>query len=377
MLNLAFVLYRYFPHGGLQRDFLRIAQEAIARGHHVTVFTTAWEGERPAGWEIRFLKTRGWTNHRRLQNFGRDVQAAVAGAGYDGVVGFNKLPGLDVYYAADPCYVDRVARSKGPFYRLTGRYRSFAGLEAAVFAPPSHTRILMIAEPEVARFQACHQTPADRFVLLPPGISRDRLAGADAAEVGRRTRRQLGFAEQDLLLLQVGSAFRTKGVDRSLRALASLPAPLRERARLVIAGRGQAAPFERLAGQLGVREQVVFLGPRDDVPALLLAADLLIHPAYTENTGTVLIEAMCAGLPVLTTANCGYAGHVLAAAGGQVVSLPFQQAELDRQLAAMLADEHLRRYGEQGLAYVQRTDVYSMPEQAVDAIEAQLCGRSK
>jgi hypothetical protein len=45
-------------------------------------------------------------------------------------------------------------------------------------------------------------------------------------------------------------------------------------------------------------------------PRFLLGADLLIHPAYNENTGTVLLEALVAGLPVLTTAVCGYAHYI-------------------------------------------------------------------
>ena len=40
------------------------------------------------------------------------------------------------------------------------------------------------------------------------------------------------------------------------------------------------------------------------------AADYLVHAARTENTGTVLIEAMICGLPVLVTGNCGFAFHV-------------------------------------------------------------------
>ncbi|STI71723.1 UDP-glucose:(heptosyl) LPS alpha-1,3-glucosyltransferase [Escherichia coli] len=37
---VAFCLYKYFPFGGLQRDFMRIAQTVAARGHHVRVYTS-------------------------------------------------------------------------------------------------------------------------------------------------------------------------------------------------------------------------------------------------------------------------------------------------------------------------------------------------
>ena len=63
--------------------------------------------------------------------------------------------------------------------------------------------------------------------------------------------------------------------------------------------------FKRLAKKLDLTHQVQFLGGRDDIPRFLFAADLLVHPAYNENTGTVLLEALVAGLPVVTTPTCG------------------------------------------------------------------------
>lgn len=44
---VAFCLYKYFPFGGLQRDFMRIAQTVAARGHHVRVYTQSWERRMP------------------------------------------------------------------------------------------------------------------------------------------------------------------------------------------------------------------------------------------------------------------------------------------------------------------------------------------
>ena len=370
VLRLAFVLYKYFPYGGLQRDFLRIAGNAMARGHRVTVLTTAWEGESPAGLDIRLLPARGWSNHRRMLHFATDVSTALNTSGpWDAVVGFNKLPGLDLYYAADPCYAAAIDDGKPAWYRLTGRYRSYAQLERAVFAPQATTRILLIAEPELARFQASYDTPSERFVLLPPGIARDRVAGTDADRVRAQTRAAMRLEADQLLLLQVGSAFRTKGVDRSLHAVAGLPEEVKRRVHLMVAGRGEPAPLLRLAKRLDIDSRVTFLGARDDVPQLLLAADLLVHPARTENTGTVLLEAMAAGLPVLTTANCGYSSHVLAGQAGRVASVPFNQERFNQLLFDMLSSSELQEWGRSGLAYARTTDIYSMPERAVDAIE--------
>ena len=94
-----------------------------------------------------------------------------------------------------------------------------------------------------------------------------------------------------------------------------------------------------------------------------------IHPAYNENTGTVLLEAVVAGLPVLTTAVCGYAHYVADADAGMVVPEPFEQARLDAFLARMLADELARRrWRANGLSYAGHADIYSNAERAANVI---------
>ncbi|OQY23500.1 MAG: hypothetical protein B6I37_05235 [Desulfobacteraceae bacterium 4572_35.2] len=59
--------------------------------------------------------------------------------------------------------------------------------------------------------------------MLPPGIQKDRLAGDDYAELRATKRRELGLEDDEKMVLMVGSGFKTKGLDRSLQALASLP----------------------------------------------------------------------------------------------------------------------------------------------------------
>ena len=55
----------------------------------------------------------------------------------------------------------------------------------------------------------------------------------------------------------------------------------------------------------------------------MAAADLLVHPARYDTAGTVILEGIVNGLPVITTAACGYARHVEAANAGSVLKEPF------------------------------------------------------
>lgn len=369
-MQLAFCLYKYFPFGGMQRNFLRIALACQARGHHIRVYVLDWQGEVPPGFELVRVPVRALVNHRRYRKFTAWVQADLARRPVDRVVGFNKMPGLDVYYAGDPCFEQKARALRGRFYRFSPRYRHFAAYERAVFDPTVHTRILMMSPVQKPMFVEHYGTPEHRFHLLPPGIARDRRAPANAAEIRAAFRAEFGIADDDLLLLQIGSGFRIKGVDRSLAALASLPPPLAARTRMMIIGQDDDAPYRRLAAQLGVGERVRFFKGRTDIPRFLLGADLLIHPAYNENTGNVLLEALVAGLPVLTTSICGFAHYVSDADGGVVVSsTPFTQAELDAALARMLGDDEARRrWARNALAFADGADIYDMPERAADVI---------
>ena len=89
----------------------------------------------------------------------------------------------------------------------------------------------------------------------------------------------------------VGSGFRTKGVDRAIEGLAKLQSTESNKTQLVVVGHGKSDSYQRLARSLGVGDRVHMLGGRADVPEWMLAADLLVHPARNENTGTVLLEA--------------------------------------------------------------------------------------
>jgi len=110
----------------------------------------------------------------------------------------------------------------------------------------------------------------------------------------------------ELTLLHVGRAVRTKGLRDVVRALARLGD--RPGIRLVSAGDGEdLAACRREAEALGVADRVRFEGrvPRERVSELYEEADVFVFPSFREPAGGVLYEAMRAGLPVVTVAYGG------------------------------------------------------------------------
>ncbi len=367
-MKFAFCLFKYFPFGGLQRDFLRIAKACVHRGHQVDVFTMAWEGEPEPAITVHIVPVTKLQNHSRAQQFVKQIQPQLLK--YDLVVGFNKMPGIDVYYAADTCYQAKARKQHSVWYRLTPRYRHLITYENAVFSVDARMTILLLSKMQQAEFIHFYKTQAERFRLLPPGIAKDRIAPVNAAEIRSSVRGKLGIHANDLLLLLVGSGFKTKGLDRVLLAYAALPDELKDRTYVYIIGEDNPKVFQKQARKLRIESRIKFLGGRHDVADFLLAADLLLHPAYNENTGTVLLEALAAGLPVLTTDVCGYAHYVREARAGVVVASPFQQLEFNRVLAEMLLSSEYANWKKNASMFAQQADIYSLPERVVDILVA-------
>ena len=365
-MDVAFALFRYFAHGGMQRDAVAAARALARRGHSVRIYCHTLAGEAPSDVRFEVLPAGGRSNHARARSFAAALRARLAASPADVVVGFDKMPGLDLYFAADPCFVARTSSRPFP-YRWAPRDRTFAALEAGVFAGDG-ARVMLLDDRQRGDYQRVYGTPDARFVTLPPGVARDRRRGPDAAAQRRRGREALGVPEDACLLLTLAANFELKGLDRAMIGLASLNAATRSEAVLVAVGEGATRGWRRKAARLGLSQRCLLLAGRDDVPDLLQAADLLVHPARRDTTATVLLEAVAAGLPVLCSDACGYASHVRAAGAGVVLPEPFRQSAFDEALGALVTSDRapLR---DAALRYAASVDLHGMHERIADEVE--------
>lgn len=368
-MRFALLIHSYFPYGGQQRDFMRIARECLNRGHEVIVYAFRWEGMVPEQIEYVPVPIKGLTRLARYRYFSEWVAAQIQAQPVDAVIGFTKMPGLDIYYAADPCFVEKAITQRGAYYQYTPRYFHFKDFEEQVFGANCATKILTLSELQRQDYLKHYPDCGNRMLNLPPGISPDRQVLERNLDWRAQLRKDFEISDEQLLLLQVGSGFRVKGVDRSLKAIAALPPRLQRRVHFLVIGQDRATRFRWQAQRLGLERQVSFLSGRDDIPHFFAGADMLLHPAYEESAGYVLLEAAIAGLPVLTTATCGYADYVKEAEAGEICAQPFSQSELNSRLTSMLEKLGSASWSDNGLRYGRRPELYTMPQKAVDYIE--------
>ena len=188
-----------------------------------------------------------------------------------------------------------------------------------------------------------------RLIVIPNGI--DPRPFDDAP---RLSRTEIGVAENAHLALYVGRLDVQKGLPDLLDAAERL---VNERPHwhLVLAGDGPTRSWlmAEIANRRGLRGRVHWLGSRDDIPALLKSADVLVLPSLWEGMPNVVLEAMAASRPVIGTAVEGTQDLIVPGKTGWLIP-PSDVGSLTRALLeAADSPECCLRYGEAGRRRVE------------------------
>ena len=365
-MKILFVIARYFPYSGLQTDFLRAAEAAADRGHEVTCLVGSWEGERPDNLRILAAKLPGTGEADDLDALEAAFHDLLAHESFDRTAAFELIPSVDFYFAGFDC-LGSAPENADP--RLLAR-------EKAVFSPGASPHIFYLVTPQINAFFGVYGTEPSRFLRLPPGMNPACGRVPDPNDVRVRKRAELGLRDGERLGIAAAHDMLLKGVDRTLAAYADLPPERRSRLRLFVTGILGREECEKRAAEIGIADRVIFDGNRPDLPELLCAADYLVHPARREAAGSILIEAIASGLPVVCTEVCGFQDIVLAS-GGHVLNEPFDSGALTAELdyLAGISDDGLYYWRQQVLTYAHGpADFYRRADVLVNFIQSHSAG---
>jgi glycosyltransferase involved in cell wall biosynthesis len=143
--------------------------------------------------------------------------------------------------------------------------------------------------------------PARRVETIYNGVDLSPYAGVPDLTDRAEARREMGLGDNDLGIIQVARLNFMKDHATAVRTMARLATGCPE-TRLILVGDGEErGSIEALVGQLGLGDRVQLLGTRNDVPRLVRAADLFLLTSVSEGIPLTVIEAMAAGLPVVST----------------------------------------------------------------------------
>jgi glycosyltransferase involved in cell wall biosynthesis len=164
---------------------------------------------------------------------------------------------------------------------------------------PAADRVLVSSIPFVKEMER-RNVQLDRIhVQHAPIHPFKRVAQERTAEL----RRRLGLNNLTRVLLSVGRLSREKGHADLIRAFPKMRAIAGHiQFRLVLVGEGpERAKIEKLCRDLALSDDVTLTGHQNDVSPYYAIADVLLLPSHTEGCPNVVLEAMAAGVPVVST----------------------------------------------------------------------------
>lgn len=339
--------------GGAEKYALTLARALAQAGHEVSlVAQKVVADELPRGVRAQLLRRPWWT-----PRFLRAYQFAVASEAYfrrephDLVIGFSKVWRQDVFLAvggAHPATLDYSSRRfRSPLARALWRLGKSTSLKQWVFRAIAQRQFhggekpLVIAPSRMVaeHFQHYHGLPAEQIeVVYNAWEPRQRELPGDARAAFRARHR---LAERDVAVLFAARNYQLKGLEPLLAAFAPV-AWRHAEAKLVICGSGRDAGFRAQAQRLGIESQARFLGSVEDIQPCYAGCDLFAFPTFYDPCSLVILEALSAGLPVITTRQNGAAELLEEGVTGLVVSAPWQLAEMSDALERLVADQALR-----------------------------------
>jgi UDP-glucose:(heptosyl)LPS alpha-1,3-glucosyltransferase len=228
--------------------------------------------------------------------------------------------------------------------------RATSQVEDSLARNPRCRRFLAVSTITKEKFLSEYPENAGKVLIVPPGTDVGRFERLNRERCRQEVRSSLGLAPSALLLLFVSMNFEVKGLDYVMQGLAALKrrsSP--EIPTLFVVGRGDEGQYRRLAGELGIGENVRFSGVtgRESLDALYLGSDIFAMLSRFDTFGMAALDAMAASLPVVLSGNVGAKDLVRDGENGFIVGDPADAAAVAERLAQLLSTETRQRMGQE------------------------------
>ncbi len=312
-MKLGLVRRGYSRTGGAETYLRRFAETAVATGHEVILFAEQWPA---AEWPWAHVQVHS----RSPREFAVALHALRPRDRCDFLFSLERIFSCDAYRAGDgvhAAWLERRAEFE-PFWkpllrRLNTKHRQTLAIERHLFSEKGAG--LVIANSHLVKEDIEHHFafPADHIAVIYNGVP----PFTPPPDARAATRRDLGLRDDQLALLFVGSGWERKGLRFAIDAVNALA----QSARLFVVGRGAARGLPK-------SHRTRFLGPMADVSRFYAATDVFILPTLYEPFSNACLEALAAGLPVVTTQHNGFAEIIAPGEEGEVVADPRDIATL-------------------------------------------------
>ena len=313
-MKIALVRAKYNPYGGAER-FLNDAVAAMQGSDVIfTLFTRAWPAQAAGAMEHRIVNPRYLTSAGRDSGFNAAVTRAMSAEKFDLIQSYERLPDCDIYHAVDGVHAEwlrqraRISSGAKRFgIAINPRHRYVLAAERAMYLSPKFKAAICISQMVKADILRHVDVNPEKLHVIYSGIDTEKFSPLNSGDMRDATRGKYGIPPSAKVAVFVGSGFERKGLAQFIRALAH-PMLASEKIFGLVVGKDKLSKkYEALATQLGIRERLIFTGGVADTRPFYAASDVFVLPTIYEPFGLVCLEALAAGLPVITSTGAGAA----------------------------------------------------------------------
>lgn len=364
-MKIAIVRKKYTPFGGAERSAAALVEGLLDNGHEVHIFAHQWkEGDGPAR-RLYFHKVPIVPGASFLQvlSFALNSARLLKRERFDLIHSFERTLYQDIYRAGDGCHREWLARREkvvGPFKRaltsINPFHLSILAIERYIFREGNYKLIIANSQMGMEEITRHYNVPPERIGVVYNGVDLERFSPRNKAIYREGTRKSIGIAQDELMVLFVGSGFERKGLDFLLQAIALVKKGSGQPIKLVAVGKGREQKYARIARKIGLAQDVIFIGPTERVREFYAAADIFALPTIYDPFSNACLEAMASGLPVITSRANG-AAELLSGGAGLIV----EDATDSKKIAGALLylNDPETRY-EIGLRARQKAEAFSI-----------------
>lgn len=168
-------------------------------------------------------------------------------------------------------------------------------------------------------------------------------------------RASLGIGKDDIFILSVGELQTRKNHEPIIRAIGKINNP---KIKYMICGRGELEEhLKNVAQEVGLEDRLILPGHVYDIPEILKAADVFVHPSQREGLGIAALEAMAAGLPLVTSNVQGIKDYMVNGETGFILE-PNDIDGYMKALNTLINDVELRkRIGAHNVCVARKYDI--------------------
>ncbi len=225
----------------------------------------------------------------------------------------------------------------GLFHSSSRARRFWAFIERKIFSGGNGKHMIAVSNRMKHDFMELLRVPENKISVIYSGVDVERFNPNNVLRYRRKIRSQFSLGDHTPVILFVGGDWERKGLPQAIKAISYL-APLKPN--LLVVGTGDVSLFKEMASDLGVAEQVVFVGRSQEVWKYFAAGDVFLLPTLYEAFGLTVLEAMASGLPVLVSEKAGAAELIQDGYNGLILKDPTDVSEIAAKLEGLLLNDH-------------------------------------